>query len=297
MKLERTVASLRRELAGAHRPLALVPTMGALHEGHLSLIRRAREVGATVVVSIFVNPAQFGPGEDLAAYPRDEARDARLAGEAGADVVFAPSAEEVYPSGFDARIEVGGVSAELEGDPAHRGPDHFRGVATVVAKLFNMVGPDVALFGQKDAQQALVIRKLVRDLDFPVRIEVVPTVRDHDGLALSSRNRYLSAPEREQALGLRRALRAAEALVEDGELDGDRVTAAACAELEGAGLVPEYLELRSAVDLSPAERVNGETLLCVAARVGAARLIDNVVLRGPAEPARSDPRPLTGAAT
>ena len=296
MKLARTVADLRRELAGAARPIALVPTMGALHEGHLSLIRRARELGATVVVSIFVNPTQFGPGEDLAAYPRDEARDASLASGAGADLVFAPSADEVYPPGFDARVEVGGVSAELEGDPAHRGPEHFRGVATVVAKLFNMVGPDVALFGQKDAQQAVVIRKLVRDLDFPVRIEVVPTVRDPDGLALSSRNRYLSASERDRALSLSRALRAAEALVEDGELGADRVLAAARAELEVAGIVPEYLELRSAADLSPAERLGGETLLCVAARVGAARLIDNVVLRARAEPAL-DPRPLTGAAT
>ena len=296
MKLERTVADLRRELAGAARPIALVPTMGALHAGHLSLIRRARELGETVVVSIFVNPTQFGPGEDLAAYPRDEARDTSLARGAGADLVFAPSADEVYPPGFDARIEVGGVSAELEGDPAHRGPEHFRGVATVVAKLFNMVGPDIALFGQKDAQQAVVIRKLVRDLDFPVRIEVVPTVRDPDGLALSSRNRYLSASERDRALSLSRALRAAEALVEDGERGADRVLAAARAELEVAGIVPEYLELRSAADLSPAERLGGETLLCLAARVGPARLIDNVVLRAPAEPAL-DPRPLTGAAT
>ncbi|CAA9515111.1 MAG: Pantoate--beta-alanine ligase [uncultured Solirubrobacterales bacterium] len=296
MKLERTVADLRRELAGAPRPVALVPTMGALHEGHLSLIRRARQLGATVVVSIFVNPAQFGPGEDLAAYPRDEGRDVRLAREAGADLVFAPPAEEVYPPGFNSRIEVGDLAAELEADPARRGPEHFRGVATVVAKLFNMVGPDVALFGQKDAQQALVIRQLVRDLDFPVRIEIGPTVRDHDGLALSSRNRYLSSSERRRALGLSRALRAAEALVEDRELEADRVLAAAHAELEEAGVVPEYLELRGAGDLSPAERVGGETLLCVAARVGPARLIDNVILRAPAE-GTLRPRPLTGAAT
>ena len=296
MKLERTVSGLRRELAGAPRPVALVPTMGALHEGHLTLIRRAREQGATVVVSIFVNPAQFGPHEDLAAYPRDEERDARLAAEVGADLLFVPPAEEVYPPGFDSRVEVGGVSADLEGDPAHRGPEHFRGVATVVAKLFNMVGPDVALFGQKDAQQALVIRRLARDLDFPVRIEVVPTVRDRDGLALSTRNGYLTAAERERALALSRALRAAQALVEGGELEADRVLEAARGELREAGVEPEYLELRSAADLSPAERMNGETLMCVAARVGPARLIDNVVLRAPAEPAL-DTRPLTGAAT
>ncbi len=296
MKLERTVSGLRSELAGAPLTVALVPTMGALHEGHLTLIRRAREQGATVVVSIFVNPAQFGPREDLAAYPRDEERDARLAAEVGADLLFVPPAEEVYPPGFDSRVEVGGVSAELEGDPAHRGPEHFRGVATVVAKLFNMVGPDLALFGQKDAQQALVIRKLVRDLDFPVRIEVVPTVRDRDGFALSTRNGYLTAAERERALALSRALRASEALVEGGELEADRVLEAARAELEQAAVVPEYLELRSAADLSPAERVDGEVLMCVAARVGPARLIDNVILRAPAEPTL-DTRPLTGAAT
>jgi pantoate--beta-alanine ligase len=270
--------------------------MGALHEGHLALIRRARQLGATVVVSIFVNPAQFAPGEDLAAYPRDEERDAAMAAHAGADLLFAPPVEEVYPAGFDLDVEVGGVSAELEGDPAHRGPGHFRGVATVVAKLFNMVGPDVAVFGQKDAQQVLVVRKLVRDLDFPVRIEIVPTVRDHDGLALSSRNAYLSAGEREQGLALSRSLLAAEALVAGGELDADRVLEAARDELREGGIAPEYLELRSATDFAPVARLNGETVLCVAARVGAARLIDNVILRAPAQ-STLDPRPLTGAAT
>ena len=296
MKLERTVSGLRRELAGAPRPVALVPTMGALHEGHLTLIRRAREQGATVVVSIFVNPAQFGPREDLAAYPRDEERDARLAAEVGADLLFVPPAEEVYPPGFDSRVEVGGVSADLEGDPAHRGPEHFRGVATVVAKLFNMVGPDVALFGQKDAQQALVIRRLARDLDFPVRIEVVPTVRDRDGLALSTRNGYLTAAERERALALSRALRAAQALVEGGELEADRVLEAARGELREAGVEPEYLELRSASDLSPVQRVNGSTLLSVAARVGRARLIDNTVLRAPDGPSAPLREPNGGTA-
>jgi len=296
VKTLRTVSDLRDELADAPRPLALVPTMGALHEGHLALIHRARELGGTVLVSTFVNPTQFGPGEDLAAYPRDEERDSRLAAEAGADLVFAPSAAEVYPAGFGTAIEVGGISAELEGDPARRGPEHFRGVATVVAKLFNMVGPDIALFGQKDAQQALVIRKLVRDLDFGVRIEVVPTVRDRDGLALSSRNRYLSAAERERALGLSRALRAAEELVSSGEIEADRLLEAACAELDRAGIVPEYLELRSASDLAPTAQVGGETILCVAARIGPARLIDNVVLRALVEPAL-ETRPLTGAAT
>ena len=294
MKIVRTVTALRAGLADAPRPVALVPTMGALHEGHLELVRHARARSATVVVSIFVNPAQFAPGEDLSAYPRDEHRDAGLAREAGADLLFAPAVDEVYPPGFDATVEVGGLTGELEGDRGRRGRDHFRGVATVMAKLLNMVAPDVALLGQKDAQQALVIRKLVRDLDFPVGIEVLPTVRDPDGLALSSRNAYLSTGERERALALSRGLRAAEARVAAGELEGDRVVAAARAELDAAGVQPDYLELRSAEDLSPAARVNGATLLCVAARVGRARLIDNVVLTrgedGPGTPAtRSRP--------
>ena len=284
MNVVRTVRDLRAALAEAPRPVTLVPTMGALHEGHLSLIRHARARSATVVVSVFVNPAQFGDGADLAAYPRDEERDAELAHEAGADLLFAPSVDEVYPPGFDTAIEVGRLTDELEGDPRQRGPGHFRGVATVVAKLFNMVGPDVALFGQKDAQQALVIRKFARDLDFPVRVEVLPTVRDADGLALSSRNAYLSAGERERALALSRALRAAEARVDAGEREGERVVGAARAELDAAGLEPDYLELRSAEDLSPANRVNGATLLCVAARVGRARLIDNTILRAPVTP-------------
>jgi pantoate--beta-alanine ligase len=233
-----------------------------------------------VVVSLFVNPAQFGPGEDLAGYPRDEARDLALARAEGVDLVFAPPVDEVYPAGFASAVEVGGLTDTLEGDPRQRGREHFRGVTTLVAKLLNMVGPDVAFFGQKDAQQALVIRKLVRDLDFDVRIEVCPTVRDPDGLALSSRNTYLSASERGRALTLSRALRAAETLVARGEVDGAAVLAVARNELEAGGIEPDYLELRSATDLSPVERVNGSTLLAVAARVGRARLIDNTVLQG-----------------
>jgi pantoate--beta-alanine ligase len=188
--------------------------------------------------------------------------------------------EEVYPAGFASAVEVGGLTDTLEGDPRQRGSEHFRGVTTLVAKLLNMVGPDVAFFGQKDAQQALVIRKLVRDLDFDVRIEVCPTVRDADGLALSSRNTYLSPSERQQALALSRALRAAETLVAGGEVDGGAVLGVARNELADAGIEPDYLELRSAMDLSPVERVNGSTLLAVAARVGKARLIDNTVLQG-----------------
>jgi pantoate--beta-alanine ligase len=283
VKTMRTVEELREALAPARRAgrrIGLVPTMGAFHGGHLSLIRTAREQCDVVVVSLFVNPTQFGPGEDLAGYPRDEARDARLASAEGVDILFAPSAEEVYPDGFATTVSVGGLTGVLEGAPEHRGSEHFAGVTTVVAKLLNMAGPDVAYFGQKDAQQALVIRRLVRDLDMPVRIEVCPTVRDRDGLALSSRNAYLSAAERRRALGLSRALRAAQAAVESGRIDAQAVLEAARGELDAHGIDPEYLELRSATDLSPVERVNGSTLLAVAARVGRARLIDNTVLGG-----------------
>jgi pantoate--beta-alanine ligase len=279
----RTVRELREALAPerrAGRGIGLVPTMGAFHGGHLSLIRRAREQCDVVVVSLFINPTQFGPGEDLESYPRDEARDAELAEAEGVDLLFAPSTEEVYPDGFATTVTVGGLSEVLDGAPGQRGAAHFAGVATVVAKLFNMVGPDVAYFGQKDAQQTLVIRQLVRDLDLPVRIEVCPTVRDRDGLALSSRNAYLSPDERLRALGLSRALRAAEATVEAGRIDAGAVLNAARGQLDAHGIEPEYLELRSVPDLSPVDRVNGSTLLAVAARVGRARLIDNTVLGG-----------------
>jgi pantoate--beta-alanine ligase len=281
MKTIRTVADLRAELEAprrAGRTIGLVPTMGAFHEGHLELMRRARSQNDVVVVSLFVNPTQFGPGEDLDAYPRDESRDAALAGELGVDLLFAPPAAEVYPSGFATTVSVDGLTEVLDGHPERRGPEHFAGVTTVVTKLFNMAQPTAAYFGQKDAQQALVIKQLVRDLDIPVRIEVVPTVREPDGLAMSSRNAYLTDEERERALGLSRALRAANREVAAGRRDAQTVLAAASSELEASGIVPEYLELRSADDLSPAQRVNGRTLLAVAARVGRARLIDNVIL-------------------
>jgi pantoate--beta-alanine ligase len=284
VRIVQTVTDLRAALAPerrAERSIGLVPTMGYFHEGHLSLMRRARGECDVVVVSLFVNPAQFGEGEDFDSYPRDERRDQRLAEEEGVDLLFAPRMEEIYPEGFDTVVAVRGPTRDLEGQ-ARAG--HFDGVTTVVTKLFNIVGPDVAYFGQKDAQQALVIRKLVRDLDIPVRIEVCPTVREPDGLALSSRNAYLSKAERQRALGLSRALRAAEATVAAGELDAPAVLTAARGELDAAGLDPEYLELRSAHDLSPVERVNGSTLLAVAARVGRARLIDNTILPAGASP-------------
>jgi pantoate--beta-alanine ligase len=280
MKVTATVAETRAFLEPHRRSgdtIALVPTMGAFHDGHLALMRAARAEADVVVVSLFVNPAQFGPNEDLAAYPRDFERDRALAHAEGVDLLFAPDVSEVYPDGFDTKVVVGGVTETLEGDAR---PGHFDGVATVVTKLFNMVGPDVAWFGQKDAQQALMIRKLVRDLNMPVRVAIAPTVREPDGLAMSSRNAYLGDAERPRAVALSRALAAAERAVAAGRLDADAVLAAARAELDAAGVEPEYLELRSADDLSPAERVNGNTLLAVAARVGRARLIDNTVLGG-----------------
>jgi pantoate--beta-alanine ligase len=279
MRIVRTVAELRdalRPARRAERVVGLVPTMGALHDGHLSLIRRARETCDEVVVSLFVNPSQFNDPDDLAAYPRDEARDAALAADLGADLLFAPDVSEVYPPGFATTVHVAGLTEPLEGK--HRGVEHFDAVATVVTKLLNMVGPDVAFFGQKDAQQALVVRKLVRDLDLPVRIEVCPTVREPDGLALSSRNVHLHGTDRERALALHDALRAAEASLAAGERDATALRTAALAAMRGRGVEPEYLELVSTVDLAPIARVDGDVLLAVAARVGTTRLIDNTIL-------------------
>jgi pantoate--beta-alanine ligase len=271
---------LRSALAAeraAGRSIGLVPTMGYLHEGHLSLLRAAREECDVVVMSLFVNPAQFGQGEDLDRYPRDEERDARLAAEAGVDIVYAPPADDVYPQGFATRVEVRGLTEVLEGDPAQRGPEHFHGVTTVVAKLFNSVSPDVAYFGQKDAQQLAVIRRMVRDLDMAVRVEALPTVREPDGLAMSSRNSYLGPEDRGRAAALWRALRAAEAKARDESLAAG--IEAARGELEAAGITPEYLEARDPDDLAPVAELNGKpVLVAVAARVGGARLIDNVLI-------------------
>jgi len=277
----RTKAELRTALEAPRRErltIGLVPTMGYLHEGHLSLIRAARAECDLVVMSLFVNPTQFGPNDDLNRYPRDEERDLRLAGEAGADLVFAPPVEEVYAPDASTDVEVGGpLTGVLDGDPGRRGAEHFRGVTTVVAKLFNLVGPDVAYFGQKDAQQAVVIRRLVRDLDFPVRVEVMPTVREADGLAMSSRNAYLQPDERERATALSRALVAAERGAHAGSLAEGME--AARAELASAGVAPEYLEARDAETLEPVERLGARpVLVAVAARVGSARLIDNVLI-------------------
>jgi pantoate--beta-alanine ligase len=290
----RSKADLRAALDPARREgqtIGLVPTMGFLHNGHLSLIRAARAECDLVVMSLFVNPTQFGPGEDLDRYPRDEERDLRLAAEAGADVVFAPAVEEVYPTGFSSAVEVGGQLTEvLDGDPSRRGSEHFRGVTTVVAKLFNMVGPQVAYFGQKDAQQALVIRRMVRDLDFPVRIEVLPIVREPDGLAMSSRNAYLEPAERERATALRRALATVERCAAQEALGVG--LEAARRELAAAGIEPEYLEARDAETLEPVKALaERPVLVAVAAQLGSARLIDNVLI----EPNDQSPSPRRGS--
>jgi pantoate--beta-alanine ligase len=280
MRTIRTVAELRAALAEPRRcgrTVGLVPTMGYLHDGHLSLVRAARAQADLVVVSLFVNPTQFDDAADLDAYPRDEQRDAGLAQDAGADLLFAPPPHEVYPSGFATQVRVGGPLTEtLEG--AHRGADHFHGVTTVVTKLLNMVGPDLALFGQKDAQQALVIRRLTADLDLPTRVEVAPTIREPDGLALSSRNVRLDDTDRRRALALSRALRAAEATLAAGTRDAQAITTAARAAMTPFDVEPEYLALVDPEDLRPVASVDQETLLAVAARVGPVRLIDNTIL-------------------
>jgi pantoate--beta-alanine ligase len=282
-RVVRGVGELRAALVPARRAgqtIGLVPTMGFLHDGHASLLRAARAECDVVVMSLFVNPTQFGPNEDLDRYPRDEERDLRVAAEAGVDLVFAPTVEEMYPDGAATTVEVSGnLTSVLDGDPSRRGAAHFRGVTTIVAKLFNIVGPDVAFFGQKDAQQAAVIKRMARDLSFPLRVEVMPTVREEDGLAMSSRNVYLEPADRLRAVAISRALAAAEqqALALDSL---DAGLAAARIELAAAAIEPEYLEARDAETLEPAEhlRAGRPVLIAVAAQVGGARLIDNVLV-------------------
>jgi pantoate--beta-alanine ligase len=249
MKIVRRIA----ELPHGSESVGLVPTMGAFHRGHLALFAAARAENDIVVASLFVNPAQFGAGEDLDRYPRDEERDARLAEEAGVDILFAPTAEEMYPDGFGTWVDVGELGERLEGE-FRRG--HFRGVATVCLKLFNIVRPHRAYFGQKDAQQAAVVKQLVRDLNLDLEIRVVPTVRDPDGLALSSRNAYLSPEEREAALALPRAL-----ATKDPQLARDLLR----------GLEVDYVEVAE---------LNGQKVLAAAVHIGKTRLIDNVILEG-----------------
>ena len=279
MKTLRTIAELRAHVAAARRAgrsIGLVPTMGAYHAGHVALMRAARERCDEVVVSLFVNPAQFEEATDLATYPRSEEQDAATAAGLGVDVLFAPPVEEIYPDGFATTIRVGGLADVLEG--AARGAGHFDGVCTVVCKLFNIVAPDVAFFGQKDAQQVVVIRRMVRDLDIPVRLHVVPTVREPDGLALSSRNARLDGADREHALALSRGLEAVRAAVAAGERDGHALAAAGRAAMAAEGVEPEYLAIVNPETLEPVEKLAGRVLVVVAARIGPARLIDNILI-------------------
>jgi pantoate--beta-alanine ligase len=275
----RTVGELRSALAEprrAGRTIGLVPTMGSFHDGHLSLMREARRGCDEVVVSMFVNPTQFDEEADLNRYPRNEERDTLLAADAGVDYLFAPTVAAMYPPRFATTVSVAGITGTLEG--AHRGRSHFDGVATVVTKLFNIVQPDVAYFGQKDAQQALVIQRLARDLDMPIVVEVCPTVREPDGLAMSSRNMSLSPDERARALAISRALRTADAAVVAGERDAAKIAGAARAQMTSDGVEPEYFELVSIETLAPVSVIDEDALAVVAARVGTTRLIDNQLM-------------------
>lgn len=272
------ISQLRAWLASKRRAgqrIALVPTMGALHEGHLALVDEARRRAAVVVMSLFVNPLQFGPNEDFTKYPRDLARDHALAAARGVDLLFAPTVEQMYPPGAEIRVVPGLTADRWEG--AVR-PGHFTGVLTIVSKLFHLVQPDVAIFGQKDMQQATLIRQLVRDLDWPIELVVVPTVREPDGLALSSRNAYLSASQRQDARVLSRALRAALTAWRGGQSDSAPLLDIARAELASAPtVVPDYIAIVEPDGLTPVARVDAGSILLLAARVGPTRLLDNLI--------------------
>jgi pantoate--beta-alanine ligase len=282
VQVTRTVADVRATVRAARcagRRIGLVPTMGFLHEGHMSLIRRAANECDDVIVSVFVNPTQFNDAADLAAYPRDEERDVELAGSAGATMVFAPPVEEVYPAGFASSVQLHGpITETFEG--AVRGPEHFWGVATVVTKLFGMVQPDVAYFGQKDAQQCVVVSRLVADLDLPVELAICPTVREADGLAMSSRNVRLRGDDRERALALVESLDAADAAVRAGETDSAEVESVATKAMLARGVGPDYVAVVDPTTLAPLEQIDGRALMVVAAHVGPVRLIDNAILDG-----------------
>jgi pantoate--beta-alanine ligase len=281
VKVVRTIAEVRAEVARARasgRRIGFVPTMGFLHEGHLSLVDRAREYAGYVVMSIYVNPLQFGPGEDFERYPRDLERDLAAARSRGVDLVFAPDDRELYPGKLAVVVTPRRLADRLCGLSR---PGHFEGVLTVVAKLFEIVQPDVSVFGQKDFQQARLIEKMAADLNMPLRIEVAPTVREPDGLAMSSRNAYLSAAERRRALAIVRALAAAVTAFRSGSREAGPVASAIRKKLEDAGLEVEYVEIVSADELEPVEHLGDDSVVAVAARAGSTRLIDNVRLARP----------------
>lgn len=276
--LTHTADELRRELAAArkaHQSVGLVPTMGALHEGHLSLVDACRRDCGLTVVTVFVNPAQFGAGEDIASYPRSLDADLKLLAGRGADVVFVPETDAVYRDGHATYVEVGGPALPLEGEFR---PGHFRGVATIVLKLFHLVEPQRAYFGRKDLQQSLVVRRMVVDLDLPIKIVVCPTVREPDGLAMSSRNAYLSAEERSRALAISQSLQRARQSVAKGTRDARAIVADMRELLRAADLKIDYVAICDPQTLEPLERVEGPAVALVAARVGRARLIDNEML-------------------
>jgi pantoate--beta-alanine ligase len=277
MRIARTIAEFRTARAQASGPIGLIPTMGYLHEGHLSLVRRARAENEVCAAWIFVNPAQFGPGEDFERYPRDEERDIHLLEDEGVDLLFIPPVEEIYPAGFSSYVEVHGVTERLEG--AAR-PGHFRGVTTVVAKFFNIMHPDRAYFGQKDAQQVVVIKKLVRDLNFPIEIVACPTVREPDGLAMSSRNAYLGPEERRAATVLYRALCQARRLWSAGTREPETLRHAINEVLAAEPLaLPDYVSVADPETLEELEAPAGNALASMAVRIGRTRLIDNMVLK------------------
>lgn len=300
MRVVREPVELRQLVAAARaagQKIGMVPTMGALHEGHLSLIAAADAETDFVIVSVFVNPKQFGPSEDFEAYPRDECRDREMAAAAGADLIYAPSAETMYPPGFATAVEVSGLTDVLCGAPSSRGSAHFRGVTTVVCKLLNAAVPDRAYFGQKDAQQVAVVKRMVRDLDLPVEIRVMPIVREPDGLAMSSRNAYLDSAERQLAAQLSRAL----AAVGRGLSAGLELGAAlemARAVLSEAGIELEYLSAHDPDSLEAVDLVESRpVLVALAAQVGPARLIDNFIFDPLADPATQDSLAMQGGPT
>jgi len=277
MQVIETVADFRAIERACPRPLGLVPTMGFLHEGHLSLVRRARADNAIAAASIFVNPTQFAENEDLSTYPRDMDGDLDKLSREGVDMVFAPSASEVYPAGFDTSIDVGAIASRLEGE--HR-PGHFKGVATVVCKLLTIVRPDNVYFGQKDAQQCLVIKRLNADLNLGANVVVMPTVRDPDGLALSSRNAYLSPEDRQSALSLSRALRFAESMCEEGVRDAATLRSQVTMVLNTVPTASiDYVSIADSETLEELAIVDRPALVSLAVHIGRVRLIDNVVLR------------------
>ena len=279
MRAYKGIRSLVKEIEATKRQgktIGFVPTMGCLHDGHLSLIRKARRDADCVVVSIFVNPTQFGPNEDLKKYPRDIKRDLGLLRASGVDIVFTPGIKSLYPDKFSTYVDVEDLTNGLCG--ASR-PGHFRGVTTIVVKLFNIIKPDIAYFGQKDAQQAILIKKMVHDLNMDIKIKIIPIVREKDGLAMSSRNKYLSSQERKKALSLNRSLESAKDLYKKGERDSYKIIK------KMQGMIPQnngtkidYIDVVDIEDLKPVKRISGKTLVALAVKVGKTRLIDNTIL-------------------